>query len=139
MPSKEKADTAGYVQLRKDLADGTPGKLYLFYGEETYLREHYLGELKKNVLAGGMETFNFHEIPAKEMSPRRLEEALDCLPMMAQRTLVQVTDFDLFKAGEQDREQYGNLFRELPEYVCLVFVYDLVPYKGDAAPSWRQP
>ena len=55
------------------------------------------------------------------MSPRRLEEALDCLPMMSERTLVQVTDFDLAKAGEKDREAYLRLLEDLPEYVCLVF------------------
>ena len=42
------------------------------------------------------------------MSPRRLEEAVDCLPMMAPRTLVLVRDFDLFKAGEKDREEYAR-------------------------------
>ena len=133
MPSKErKVDTAGYQQLRRDLEAGMPGRLYLFHGEETYLRDYYLAQLKEQVLSGGMGEFNFHMIPAGEMSPRRLEEALDCLPMMARRTLVQVTDFDLFKAGEKDREGYVALLSDLPDYVCLVFVYDLIPYKGDA-------
>ena len=41
MPSKEKKpDTAGYQQLRRDLEAGTPGRLYIFHGEETYLRDH---------------------------------------------------------------------------------------------------
>ena len=132
MAQKEKADAAGYQQLRKDLSGQKPGRLYLFYGEETYLRDHYLEELRRQILTGGMGEFNFHQVPAKEMSPRRLEEALDCLPMMAERTLVQVTDYDLFKAGEKDREAYIQLLSDLPEYVCLVFVYDLIPYKGDA-------
>ena len=132
MPPKGKPDTAGYQRFKKELAAGTPGKLYLLHGEETYLRDHYLGKLRSLLLTGGMGTFNLHEIPAREMSPRRLEEALDCLPMMAERTLVLVTDFDLFKAGEKDREEYIRLLGDLPDYVCLVFVYDLIPYKGDA-------
>ena len=132
MPPKTKPDAAGYQKLRSDLSAGTPGNLYLFYGEEAYLREHYLEELKKIVLTDGMDAFNSHEIPAKDMSPQHLEEVLDSLPMMAPRTFVQVTDFDLFKAGEKDREQYIQLLQNLPDYVCLVFVYDLIPYKGDA-------
>ena len=107
-------------QLKKDLSAQAPGKLYILHGEETYLRDYCLNQLKELILSGGMGTFNFHEIPAKEMSPRRLEEALDCLPMMAQRTLVQVTDFDLFKAGEKDREAYAKLFARLRvSGVCL--------------------
>ncbi len=132
MPPKGKPDTAGYQRFKKELSEGTPGKLYLLHGEETYLRDHYLGKLRSLLLTGGMGTFNLHEVPAREMSPRRLEEALDCLPMMAERTLVLVTDFDLFKAGEKDREEYVRLLGDLPDYVCLVFVYDLIPYKGDA-------
>ena len=96
MPPKGKPDTAGYQRFKKELAAGTPGKLYVLHGEETYLRDHYLGKLRSLLLTGGMGTFNLHEVPAREMSPRRLEEALDCLPMMAERTLVLVTDFDLF-------------------------------------------
>ena len=74
MPPKQKADTAGYQQLKKDLAGGEPGRLYLFHGEETYLRDHYLGRLKELLLTGGMGEFNLHTIPAREMSPRRLED-----------------------------------------------------------------
>lgn len=132
MPPKTKADTAGYQQLKKDLSAGTPGQLYLVHGEETYLRDYYLGRLKEQLLTGGMGEFNLHQIGAKDMSPHRLEEAIDCLPMMAERTLITITDFDLFKAGEKDREGYCKLFSQLPEYCCVVFIYDLIPYKGDA-------
>lgn len=132
MPPKQKADTAGYQQLKKDLAGGEPGRLYLFHGEETYLRDHYLGRLKELLLTGGMGEFNLHTIPAREMSPRRLEEAVDCLPMMGERTVVLVTDFDLSKTGEKDREDYIRIFSQLPEYCCVVLVYDLIPYKLDA-------
>ena len=130
--TKNKTEDSGYRKLRQDLSGEKPGKLYLFHGEETYLRDHYLGSLREQLLTGGMGEFNFHQIPAREMSPHALEEAVDCLPMMGERTLVQVVDYDLFKAGEKDREAYIRIFSQLPDYVCLVFVYDLVPYKGDA-------
>lgn len=132
MPPKPRTDTEGYQKLKKDLSAGTPGQLYLFHGEETYLRAFYLGRLKELLLSGGMGEFNLHEIAAKDMSPHRLEEGMDCLPMMAQRTLILVTDFDLFKAGEKDREEYARLFSQLPDYCCLVFLYDLIAYKADA-------
>ena len=132
MPPKTKPDTAGYQKLKKDLSAGTPGQLYVLYGEETYLRDYYLGRLRELVLSGGMGEFNLHEIGARDMSPHALEEAVDCLPMMSSRTLVMVTDYDLFKAGEKDREEYIRIFSQLPDYVCLVFLYDILEYKGDA-------
>jgi len=132
MAPKTKPDNAGYQKLKKDLADGTPGQLYILHGEETYLRDYYLGKLREMLLEGGMGAFNLHEIGAKEMTPQRLEEAVDCLPMMGARTLVMVTDYDLFKAGEKDREEYIRIFSQLPDYCCVVFLYDLIDYKGDA-------
>ena len=132
MPPKGKPDTAGYQKMKKDLAGKNPGQLYIFHGEETYLRDHYLGKLRELLLAGGMGEFNLHEIAARDMSPHALEEAVDCLPMMSERTMIQVTDFDLFKAGEKDREAYIQILSQLPEYCCVVFVYDLISYKGDA-------
>ena len=32
MPPKGKPDTAGYQRFKKELAAGTPGKLYLLHG-----------------------------------------------------------------------------------------------------------
>ncbi|MEA4933039.1 MAG: DNA polymerase III subunit delta [Lawsonibacter sp.] len=132
MPPKAKPDTAGYQRLKQNLSEGKPGQLYVLYGEETYLRDYYLGKLREQTLSGSMGTFNLHEIGAKDMSPHALEEAVDCLPMMGERTLVLVTDYDLFKAGEKEREAYINIFSQLPDYCCVVFLYDLIEYKGDA-------
>ena len=47
MPPKAKPDTAAYQKLKKDIKEGTIGTLYVFHGEEAYLRDFYLGQLKK--------------------------------------------------------------------------------------------
>lgn len=130
MPPKKQPDAAGFDKLKRDLSDKKPGQLYIFHGEETYLREHYLGRLRDTVLTGGLGEFNRHDLSAKDMSPHALEEAVDCLPMMAERTLVLVTDFDLFKAG--DKDAYIQILSNLPGYCCLVFLYDVIEYRPDA-------
>ncbi len=132
MPPKNKPDTSGFDKLKKDLSAGTPGQLYLFHGEETYLRDHYLGRLRDAVLSGGLGEFNRHDLAGKDMSPHALEEAVDCLPILTERTFVLVTDYDLFKAGEKDREEYLRILGNLPDYCCVVFLYDLIEYKADA-------
>ncbi len=136
MPPKSKPDTSGFEKLKKDLSAGKPGQLYIFHGEETYLRDYYLGRLREAILTGGLGEFNRHNIGAKEMSPHALEEAVDCLPMMAERTLVEVADFDLFKAGE--KEEYIRILSNLPDYCCLIFVYDVLEYKPDARTKLAQ-
>ena len=81
---------------------------------------------------------SLHTIQGKEANPRVISEAVDCLPMMSERTMVLVTDYDLFKASESHREELVALFSDLPEYVCLVFVYDLIEYKADARTKLAQ-
>lgn len=132
MASKGKPDLAAYQQLKRELAAGTAGNLYLFHGEEAYLRDYYLGKLKKLLVGGGMEEFNLHTLPGKDLTPHMLQEAVDCLPMMSERTMVLIYDYDLWKAGEKDREAYREILADLPDYCCVVFVYDLIPYKADA-------
>ncbi len=136
MPPKNKPDTSGFDKLKKDLSAGKPGQLYIFHGEETYLRDHYLNRLREVILAGGLGEFNRHDLNAKDMSPHALEEAVDCLPMIAERTLIEVTDFDLFKAGE--KEEYIRILSNLPDYCCLVFLYDILEYRPDARTKLAQ-
>lgn len=129
---KKAADNAPVKALKRDLKNGTMGRLYVFHGEETYLRDYYLGELKKKLLPTGLEEFNLHTIAGKELTPQLLEQRLDCLPMMSERTVIQVTDYDLFGGSADTRGALIKLFADLPDYCCLVFVYDLIPYKSDA-------
>jgi len=49
MPPKGKPDTAAYQKLKQDLKSGALGSLYIFHGEEAYLRDYYLGEMKKKL------------------------------------------------------------------------------------------
>lgn len=122
----------GYQQFKSDLSAGAVGSLYIFYGEETYLREYYLGELRKKLVPAGFEEFNYHRLEGKGLTVQSLTEVVEALPMMAERTLVVVTDYDLYKQGEDQREKLIALLEDFPEYCCLVFVYDLVPYKPAA-------
>ncbi|MEG1857973.1 MAG: DNA polymerase III subunit delta, partial [Pseudoflavonifractor sp.] len=126
---KAKADNSAYQSLKKDLSEGNLGNLYVFCGEEAYLRDFYLGEMKKKLLPAGMEDFNLHVMNGKEFDVCQLEQLVDCLPMMGTRTMIIVSDYDIYKG---EREALTAIFSNLPEYVCLVFVYDLIEYKADA-------
>ena len=132
MPPKPKTDHTAMQELKHALRDNAPGQLYLFHGEEVYLRDYYLEQLKQTLLPPGLEEFNLHTTQGKDCSVEWLEQAVDYLPMMSQRTLVLVTDFDLYSQGEKDRERLIALFSDLPDYCCLVFVYDTLAYKRDA-------
>ena len=126
---KKSGGNAGYDQLRADLAAGTLGTAYIFHGEESYLREYYLGELRKKLVPAGFEEFNYHKLDGKTLTAQALTEAAEAMPMMAERTMVQVEDWDLYKLAEDQRNILIALLEDLPPYCCLVFVYDQVEYK----------
>lgn len=127
---KEKSNLAGQEQLKKDLQLENFSRLYLFYGKEVFLRDYYFNELKTKILPSGTENFNLHELNGEDMTLESLAEALDALPMMAQRTLVVVTDLDLFK-NEERRTGLQELLSDLPDYCTLVFFFDILEFKGD--------
>jgi len=128
MAVKKKTKDAGYEQLRADLAAGTLGTVYIFHGEESYLREFYLSEMRKQLL-GGFESFNYHRMEGKGLTVQALVEAAEAMPMMTQRTMVQVIDWDIYKLNEEQRKGLIALLEDFPEYCCLVLVYDQVEYK----------
>ncbi len=118
-----------FQKLKRDLADGGLGCAYLFYGEESYLREYYLGELRKALVPAGFEEFNYHRLEGRDLTVQMLSEMAEAMPMMAERTLIVVTDWDMFKLGEEQRERFIAFLEDIPPYCCVVFVYDTLAYK----------
>lgn len=125
----EKTSNKAYQQLKTDIIQGTLGTVYVFYGEETYLREYYLSQAVKQLVPPGLEEFNYHKLEGKGLTVQTLTELVEAMPMMAQRTVIQVVDFDIFKLSEEQRKAFIAMLEDFPDYCCLIFVYDLVEYK----------
>ena len=84
----EKKTDEAYRKLKKDLSAGELGSLYIFHGEEAYLRDYYLDQMKAKLIPAGMESFNYHLLPGKTLTAQKLAETVDALPMMSPRTLL---------------------------------------------------
>lgn len=127
--AQKKTTNAAYLALRQALRDKRPGNLYVFHGEEKYLMERSLEELKRLLIPAGMEEFNYHSFEGKSLDVGELVEVMDSFPMMSDRTMILVTDFDLFGCNESQKERLTQAFSDLPDYLCLVFYYDTLDYK----------
>ena len=68
MARKEKTDPGALQRLKNDLRAGQLGPLYLFYGPESYLREHYLALARKKLTDGPAEAFNYHRFNAENLT-----------------------------------------------------------------------
>lgn len=126
---KTSSTNEAFQKLKEELSSGTPGCAYIFYGEESYLREHYLEQLRKKLIPSGFEEFNYHRLDGKDLTIQQLAETAEAMPMMAERTLIVVSDLDIFKLNEEQREKLIAFLEDLPPYCCIVFVYDVLEYK----------
>ena len=105
----------------KRLRQEGPQRVYVLWGEEDYLRDSYLAELKKLCLAEGTEAFNYHRLQAPGPDLASLIESVEAMPFMGERTFTEVRDFD---AARCEPEALKALLQDVPEWATVAFVYD---------------
>jgi len=103
--------------------------LYIFHGEERYLLERSLDTLRKLLCPDGLSSFNYNYFDGNTLTVDEFENAVNTFPAFAEKTLIEVHDFNLFKGDA--RERFCKIFADLPDYVCIVFVYSTIEYKPD--------
>ncbi|MCL2366491.1 MAG: DNA polymerase III subunit delta [Oscillospiraceae bacterium] len=130
MPQKNKSND-GYKAFVDALKAETIDCLYILHGEERYLLQHSLTRLRSLLCPNGLNGFNYKRYEGKVLTLDTLDEAIDTLPTFASRTLIEIHDFDIFKCNDADKKRLGRTFSQLPEYVCVLFVYNAVDYKPD--------
>lgn len=127
-----KQEKSGSMQeLKTAIKEKCPERLYIFHGEEVFLMNHYLQQLKKLLIDDLTESFNFHRLNNENFDIQAFADAVENLPMMAESTMVQVDDIDIFKLPEADRNKIGEILSDIPEYCTVVFTYETVAWKPD--------
>ena len=126
--------------LRRQLKKADLDRCYLFYGKESYLQEHYSRELRKAVLGADDDPFNLRQLDGKNLEIHALAEAVDAYPAFAEKTLIEVRDYDFFQGTEDEKKEMFALLSDLPEYCCLVFLCDTVEIGKDdkKKKAWKQ-
>ena len=102
--------------LKLAIRNKQPHNFYVFHGEEAFLLQHYLNQLHKVILDELTESFNLHRFNQENFDLQHFADAVENLPMMAERTLVQVDDVDLFKFPEDARNRLTEILNDIPEY-----------------------
>ncbi|MEG2377772.1 MAG: DNA polymerase III subunit delta [Clostridia bacterium] len=115
-------EKSAWKKLKCDIDSGNTAKLYLFYGEESYLREYYTEQLKKALVYDSMPEFNLVELSGK-VSIDTIIEAVDSYPIMSEKKLVIIRDFDIFKADDAFKTRLISVLSDLPEHCCLLIIY----------------
>lgn len=104
------------AQLKTALKEGL-ACAYVLYGEESYLVEQYARLIAKQAVGDPDDAFNMHRFDGQTLTSEQLEEAVEALPLMAERTCVMVRDMDL----SAHAERLGDILRQMPDTCVLVF------------------
>ena len=99
--------------------------VYLFYGEEVYLKRQYKEKLKKSLVQEG-DTMNLSMFQGKEISIEGVLDLADTMPFFAERRLIVIENSGLFKSsGEslsKEREKLVDYMKKIPGTTCILFV-----------------
>ena len=109
-----------YAAAVRRLKEEGPGRLYLLWGPEDYLREQYLAQLKKICLPEGDDGFSYKRMDGPALDADELRFAVDAVPFLTERSFVELRDIDINKLKEP--EKYISVLSDIPDYCTVAFV-----------------
>ncbi len=131
MAYEKKKDDSAVRRLRAELKDHALGSLYVFCGEESYLKEYYVAEIEKQIAAGGFAEFNVTRLDGSRIDEDVFNDAVESLPFGSEKKLVIIRDPDFTAWPQKLRDSLPEAFANLPEYLCLILLYLGSEYKPD--------
>lgn len=104
---------------------GECNPVYLFHGEEEYIKKSALERLRAVVLPAGLEALN-ETVLEGSVSAERIIEAAETLPVMCEKKLVLVRDWAPLLSGRakneaEEAERMVKWLPDAPESTALVF------------------
>ncbi len=115
------------TDLKKILNGDVPApRVFLLWGEETFLRSFYKKKLIEAFGPDAMEDLNIFSFDGKGYSLPQVDEAMEALPVFAERKLLLFNDTMLFKpertgAKADYKDYWAKRLLDIPDYVTVIF------------------
>lgn len=126
-----------YQTLKEQLKTGPLSSCFHFYGEEQYLKSHYIGLLKEKIVDAAMEAFNYTVFEGS-VSPDTLITAVQTPPMMAESKLILLKDTGIFTPGAPSKDQLAAAFSDWPTGVYLIAAEDKFDKRSSVYKAFSQ-
>jgi DNA polymerase-3 subunit delta len=125
---------------------------FVFFGDEDYVKEHYLGKIRKKILtAEGFETFNHFTVSFSPVGGAsadelfsRLADAVDAFPMFQEQKLVEIRDLSLMQISPKNLESLISVLTHANTLEDTVTVLNLreseyvVDYKTEQSATYKK-
>ena len=127
--------------LWKSIKAKDVGCLYLFFGQEEYLKRNYTEQIEKAILSEDFKLMNKVVLEGK-VSPSAIVDNCETAPVFSERKLVVIKNSGLFKSGKKSEdtkkgsegkisgegnkaknsEELSEMLANMPQHACLVFL-----------------
>lgn len=109
-----------YRENVRRIRENGPKNLYLIWGPEDYLANQFFAEIKKLCVTDEGDDFSYRKLTERDFNALSLREAIDSVPFLSERSLVEVRGVDLNKIRETD--EIIDILSDIPEYCTVVFM-----------------
>ena len=126
--------------LKKHIKSGEFMRLYILYGNEGYLKQHYANTICSKSVSKDFEDFNLKKLDGKDTSLNEIYDCTSSFPMMSDYTCTLVKDFPLNTfIGDRSKvdEDFLNVISDIPESSILVFWMDVTEV-DEKNPKWSK-
>ena len=117
-----------YNELLKDIKENELKKVYLCCGNETYLRDWAISEIKKKYIDKSFKTLNLVQLEGKDVKADDIIGACETLPFMSDIKIVIVADSPFVSSSKggnvKEEEKLINYIKNVNETTCLIFLVD---------------
>lgn len=126
--------------LKKQIRNGEFSRVYILYGSEGYLKQHYANTICTKAVPKDFEDFNFKKLDGKETSLNEIYDCISSFPMMSEYTCTLIKDFPLSnyigEKGKVDNE-FESIITDVPETSILIFWMDTLEVDEKSA-KWSK-
>lgn len=110
------------LSLKRALKDGKLESMYLFFGEESYLKELYTDKIKALVPDGGFPEFNHIKFEGPDVELSEYDDSWESFPMMSDKKLILIKDSGIFNRPNEDVKAFWQeKFKRVSEDTVVVF------------------
>lgn len=122
--------------LKNQIKAGEYSPVYMFYGEESYLKEFYAKKLQSKIVEPTFADFNFHSYDGKKVTMSEILVDAETVPMMAEYSFLLVHDYPLDKSKE-DIEALKEYLKDPCDYAIIVLWYDNIEVDTKKNSKWK--
>lgn len=119
--ASKKKEPHSYKRIQAELKEDRLKNILLLFGREKYLIRWACEQIRKRYVMSAAELFDFVKIDGSSEDTGRISEACETLPMLSEKRVVLVSDFDE-SSGRGD--EVAEYLKDFPENTVLILVCD---------------